>query len=438
MILMMNFKSLNLSEPILLAIRDLGFTKMTPVQERVIPLMLKMQDLIVEAETGTGKTAAFSIPLVEKLRDDTCGVQALVLCPTRELVIQVNENINALMKHLPKCSSLAIYGGQNINTQLKALKKLPSILVATPGRLLDHLRQGSIRLNDLRTVILDEADKMLEMGFKEDLENILRLSRGTKQIALFSATMPSAVLRLAHKYQKKAEKINLVKKKLVSLKIDQKYIEIKTEHKIELLKRLLFAYKLSSVMIFCNTKLQVDKLYYALKDSGFSVANLHGDLKQNKRDAVMRKFRESEVRILIATDLAARGIDVDDIEAVINFTLPREAEDYVHRIGRTARAGKSGYAFTLLSHNETKYLKELALKQQQNVEKVSIPKIDDLDLSTVEIIKNTLIDSTLNKKTVKTLIKKIREINEELNSSEAREKTLEYLLKKSPSIFGSF
>jgi len=434
----MNFKSISLSESMLNALRDMGFQSMTPVQEKVIPLMLKGKDVTAQAETGTGKTAAFAIPLIEKIMKESSEIQALVLCPTRELTMQVADHFNSLLKYHEDINCVAIYGGQGINTQLKFLKSQPRIIVATPGRLLDHIKQGTIKLRALRVLVLDEADKMLEMGFKDDLEAIFHASKNRQQTALFSATMPQEIVRLAHKHQKKAEMINLVKKKTTELKIEQKYFETKLELKLELIKRLLFSYRIHSAMIFCNTKVQVDRLYYALKDQGFSVANLHGDLKQNKRDAVMRKFREGEAQILIATDIAARGIDVDDIEAVFNYNLPRDSEDYVHRVGRTARAGKSGYAFSLVTPVEVKFLREIAEKQKQSVSKAAIPSISSIELGSIEIIKNTLIDSTLTKKASKKYLKMIKDLEADgLSGADLKEAVSKKLVAAKDSVFGA-
>ncbi len=434
----MNFKAINLSELTLNGLRDMGFQSMTPVQEKAIPLMLKMKDITVQAETGTGKTAAFAIPVIERIIKETVDIQALVLCPTRELTIQVAEHFNLLLKYHENIACMAIYGGQSMNAQLKTLKTQPRIIVATPGRLLDHIKQGTVKLRAVKTLILDEADKMLEMGFKDDIEAILHATKNREQTALFSATMPQEIVRLAHKHQKKPEFLNLVKKKVIEIKIDQKYFETKAEQKIELIKRLLFAYRLRSVMIFCNTRVQVDKLYYTLKDEGFSVANLHGDLKQNKRDAVMRKFREGEAQILIATDIAARGIDVDDIEAVINYNLPRDSEDYVHRIGRTARAGKSGYAFSVVTPLEVKFLREICEKQKLSVTRSAVPGINSIDLGSVEMIKNTLIDSSLTKKTSKKFLKMMKDLEAEgFIGEDLKEEIIKKLLNTKTSVFGA-
>jgi ATP-dependent RNA helicase DeaD len=434
----MNFKAINLSELTLNGLRDMGFQSMTPVQEKAIPLMLKMKDITVQAETGTGKTAAFAIPVIERIIKETVDIQALVLCPTRELTIQVAEHFNLLLKYHENIACMAIYGGQSMNAQLKTLKTQPRIIVATPGRLLDHIKQGTVKLRAVKTLILDEADKMLEMGFKDDIEAILHATKNREQTALFSATMPQEIVRLAHKHQKKPEFLNLVKKKVIEIKIDQKYFETKAEQKIELIKRLLFSYRLRSVMIFCNTRVQVDKLYYTLKDEGFSVANLHGDLKQNKRDAVMRKFREGEAQILIATDIAARGIDVDDIEAVINYNLPRDSEDYVHRIGRTARAGKSGYAFSVVTPLEVKFLREICEKQKLSVTRTAVPGINSIDLGSVEMIKNTLIDSSLTKKTSKKFLKMMKDLEAEgFIGEDLKDEIIKKLLNTKTSIFGA-
>lgn len=434
----MNFKSLNLSKATIQAIDDMGFTKLTPIQEKAIPLLLKGNDIIGQAETGTGKTLAFAIPAIEQIDSKSKEIQVLVLCPTRELACQVSEEFTQLMKYNPELSCVPIYGGQKFSTQLKAIAEGPQVIVGTPGRVLDHIKQGSLRLRSVKMVTIDEADKMLEMGFLNDIEAILTSTKNRKQTALFSATMQAVILQLAQKYQKKSQHINLVKKKEQELKINQVYCEVEPDLKLEAIKRLMAFHRIRSALVFCNTRSQVDGLFHKLKDEGFSVANLHGELDQRKRDAVMRKFREGEAKILIATDIAARGIDVDDIEAVFNFNLPRESQDYVHRVGRTGRAGKEGLAVSLVTPQELKHLKEITTKQDISVKREAMPSIQALGLTSVEVLQNALIDCVLNSKTSKKYLKMLRDIQADSNQGpEVVKIFMDNLLKQKTHIFGA-
>ncbi len=434
----MKFSALNLSKEILEALKDMNFNKMTPIQERAIPLLLAGKDLIGQADTGTGKTAAFAIPTIEALKTDTKEIQALVLCPTRELCCQVAEQFSQLMKHHKDFNCVPIYGGQKIEAQIKLIKDHPQIIVGTPGRVLDHMKRGSLRLRSVNTIVLDEADKMLEMGFRDDIESILKTIKDKKQMMLFSATMQADILHLAKKYQNKAQHINLKIDQKEELKIEQIYYTVDYDLKIEAIKRLLSFHRVRSALIFCNTRLQVDKVYDDLKKDGFSSAKLHGDLKQNMRDTVMRKFREGEVKILIATDIAGRGIDVDDIYTIFNYNLPRDSQDYVHRIGRTARAGKSGLAISLINTKELRDIKRIAERHKFDMKAKAIPTIETLGISSVVALQNILIDSTLSKKASKKHLKAIKELQEELKEDHAVVVNyLKNLTSKGNNIFGS-
>ena len=434
----MKFTALHLSKPTLQSLEEMGFTKMTQIQEQAIPILLKGRDLIGQADTGTGKTAAFAIPAIEQLKDDTKEIQVLVLCPTRELACQVADQFTQLMKHREGFTCVPIYGGQKISIQLKLIKNHPQVIVGTPGRVLDHVRQGSLRLRSVRMVILDEADKMLEMGFKDDIEHVVKATPNRKQTCLFSATMQPLILQLAQKYQNKAQHINLCKNKEEELKIKQVYCEVAPDLKIEAIKRLLAFYRIRSALIFCNTRTQVNSVFHHLKEAGFSVASLHGDLEQRKRDAVMRKFREGEARILVATDIAARGIDVDDIEAVFNYNLPRDSQDYVHRIGRTGRAGKTGMAFSLVVPFELKHLKEIITKQKLAIHRESIPSIRSLEISSLEVLQNILIDSTISISTSKQFMKDIKKIQAEASpDDDVVALFMKKMLQKKTHVFGA-
>jgi ATP-dependent RNA helicase DeaD len=434
----MKFSALHLSKQTLQALEDMEFTKMTQIQEQAIPILLKGRDLIGQADTGTGKTAAFAIPAIEQLKDDTKEIQVLVLCPTRELACQVADQFTQLMKYREGFTCVPIYGGQKISIQLKLIKNYPQVIVGTPGRVLDHVRQGSLRLRSVRMVILDEADKMLEMGFKDDIEQVVKSTPNRKQTCLFSATMQPIILELAKKYQNTAQHINLVKNKEEELKIKQIYCEVAQDLKVEAIKRLLAFYRVRSALIFCNTRTQVNSVFDRLKEAGFSVASLHGDLEQRKRDAVMRKFRDGEARILVATDIAARGIDVDDIEVVINYSLPRDSQDYVHRIGRTGRAGKTGMAFSLVVPFELKHLKEIITQQKLAIHRESIPSIRSLNISSLEVLQNVLIDSTISMSTSKQFMKDIKKIQAEATEADdVVDLFMKKLLQKKTNVFGA-
>lgn len=434
----MKFSSLKLSEETLKALELMQFHAMTPIQEKTIPLLMQGKDIIGQAETGTGKTAAFAIPITEAIDLESKEIQALVMCPTRELCCQVADQFTQLMKFHKGYRCTPIYGGQKIEIQLKAIKDHPQVIIGTPGRLMDHVRRGSLRLRATRTVVLDEADQMLNMGFKEDIDAILNTTKGRKQTVLFSATMQPDILRLAQKHQKKAEHISLKKKKEEGPSIKQ--ISYRVEHKLrpEAIKRLLSFHQIKSALIFCNTRRQVDQLTTNLKEAGFGVEKLHGDLKQNRRDTVMKQFRDGETKILIATDIAARGIDVDDIGAVFNFNLPRDSQDYVHRIGRTGRAGKGGFAFSFVHAGEADDLKKIASKHKFQINEEKIPPMIALDFSTIMLLENAIIDSALGKQARKRHIKLLKEIQEETkDEKEAINKFIKDITAKKTHIFGA-
>ncbi len=377
---MPSFTELQLSPATLKAISDLGFSSPSEIQSRTIPVLLTNQDLIGQAGTGTGKTAAFAIPVIEKLDSSSSDIQALVLCPTRELAVQVAQQFALLMKYHKGLSCLAIYGGQNINIQLKTLRKGPQVLIATPGRMMDHIRRGSLKLSELKFLILDEADRMLDMGFKEDIEDILKGTPKTRQTIMFSATMHKEILKLTQKYQNNPEHIDITAGKEQSPQIEQIYFDISRKSKTAALKRLLVFHKIRSALIFCNTKAKVDELARNLKQDGFSVGALHGDIRQNKRDSIMNAFRKDSINLLVATDVAARGIDVSGVEAVFNYDLPRSDEDYLHRIGRTGRAGKGGLAISFAVGAERQHLERIARINSSKIIKTQVPSIEDLAL----------------------------------------------------------
>lgn len=342
-----------ISEETLRAITDMGYEKPTPIQELTITPMLEGKDLIGQAQTGTGKTAAFGIPLVEKIDASDKNVQAIILSPTRELAVQTAGEIQKLGKYRPGLRVLAVYGGQPIERQLRELQYGVQIIVGTPGRVMDHMNRGSLSLSRVKVAILDEADEMLDMGFRDDIENILSQTNEERQTALFSATMPFPILTLAQKYLKDPQMLKVENKQMTVEAIKQTYIQIRSFHKIELLARLLVRDNISRALVFMNTKMGVEEVVTALQNRGFAAAGLHGDMRQIERDAIMARFKQGTVGILIATDVAARGLDIDNVEAVFNYDIPLDVEYYVHRVGRTGRAGKEGRAYTFVVGRET-------------------------------------------------------------------------------------
>lgn len=337
------------------AITEMGFEESTPIQEKTIPIAIEGRDFIGQAQTGTGKTAAFGIPLVDKIEVTEDRIVALIMCPTRELAIQVAEEIEKLGR-FKGIRSLPIYGGQDIVKQIRALRKKPQIIIGTPGRLLDHINRKTIKLDDVRTVILDEADEMLDMGFMEDIQSILSLVPEDRQTMLFSATMPDNIKKLAQQFLKSPEHVSVIPKQVSAPLIQQSYVEVQERQKFEALSRLLDMEAPELAIIFGRTKRRVDELATALQKRGYSAEGLHGDLSQNQRDAVMRKFRDGSIDVLVATDVAARGLDVSGVTHVVNFDLPQDPESYVHRIGRTGRAGKEGTSWTFVTPREIDHL----------------------------------------------------------------------------------
>ena len=338
------------------AIADMGFEEMTPIQESAIPFALEGRDVIGQAQTGTGKTAAFGIPMIEKISTDVEYVQGLVLAPTRELAMQVAEELNRIGQN-KGVKALPVYGGQEIDRQIRALRTRPQIVVATPGRILDHIRRRTIRLANVRMLVLDEADEMLNMGFIEDIERILEETPSERQTMLFSATMPRPIQLLAERFMREAVNVATPARELTVSTIEQFYIEIKENQKFDVLCRLLDTSGPGLSIVFGRTKRRVDEIAEGLIKRGYAAQGIHGDLTQAKRDAVMRKFREGSIDIMVATDVAARGLDIDGVTHIYNLDMPQDPESYVHRVGRTGRAGRTGQATTLVTPREFGLLK---------------------------------------------------------------------------------
>ncbi len=373
------FKDLILSTEVQKAITAMGYEEATPIQARAIPQILAGRDIIGQAMTGTGKTCAFGIPAVEMIDMDASDIQVLILCPTRELAVQVSEEIQAVSKFKKGIRILPIYGGQSIDHQIMALKRKPQIIVGTPGRVMDHMRRHTIKLANLRTLILDEADEMLNMGFREDIDVIIEDLPKERQTLLFSATMSPEIKEITKIYLNNPEHILTVHKELTIPTIEQFYIEVRESSKLELLCRLVDAKNIKLGLVFCNTKKRVDEVTSSLQGRGYSAEALHGDMKQSERTRVMTKFKQGPIDLLVATDVAARGIDVNDIEAVFNYDIPSDEEYYVHRIGRTARAGKKGVSYSFVFGRDMYKLKEIQKFTKTVILPMQPPKISDIE-----------------------------------------------------------
>ena len=374
----MRYEDADIDERILRAVTELGFEQMTPIQEQAIPIFMSGQDIIGQAQTGTGKTAAFGIPILQKIDPEDRSLQAVILCPTRELAMQAADQLRKFSKYMHGIKVLPIYGGQDIVKQIKNLKGGVQIVVGTPGRVMDHMRRHTLRMETVHTVVLDEADEMLNMGFREDIETILKEMPENRQTGLFSATMPKPILDITKTYQKDAAFIKMTPKEVTIPLIKQAYYQVRRQDKEEVLCRLIDYYDPKRALIFCNTKRMVDELTEHLKARGYEVEGLHGDLSQHQRDTVMNLFRSGRANILIATDVAARGIDVSDVEAVYNFDVPEDIEYYVHRIGRTGRAGKTGRSFTLVVGREIYKVRDIERICHTKIRERKIPNAADI------------------------------------------------------------
>ncbi len=374
----MRYEDAGIDERILRAVRELGFEHMTPIQEQAIPLFMTGRDIIGQAQTGTGKTAAFGIPILQKIDPESRYLQAVILCPTRELAMQAAEELRKFSKYMNGIKVLPVYGGQDIVRQIKNLKGGVQIVVGTPGRVMDHMRRHTLKMEHVHTVVLDEADEMLNMGFREDIETILKEMPSERQTGLFSATMPKPILDITKTYQKDAAYIKMTPEEVTIPLIKQAYYQVRKQDKEEVLCRLIDYYDPKRALIFCNTKRMVDELTEHLKARGYEVEGLHGDLTQGQRDTVMNLFRGGRTNILIATDVAARGIDVNDVEAVYNYDVPEDIEYYVHRIGRTGRAGKTGRSFTLVVGREAYKIRDIERVCHTRIKERKVPGAADI------------------------------------------------------------
>jgi ATP-dependent RNA helicase DeaD len=370
------FDEMNLSRPTARAIKDMAFCEPTPIQSQSIPIIMEGKDVIGQAQTGTGKTLAFAIPILEQLSPKGRGVEAIVLCPTRELAVQVADEFKRLTKYRRDARVVAVYGGQPISKQLEALKKGARIIVGTPGRVMDHMNRGTLRLDSVRFTVLDEADRMLDMGFVDDMKTILWAMPEERQTLLFSATMPTSVMDLVNKFQKDPQVIDVAGDQVTVPQVEQSFFEVKPWMKLDMLCKLIDTYSPSASLVFCNTKRRVDEIVRDLKNRGYSVDSLHGDMTQSSRDKAMLRFRKKQSSILVATDVAARGLDVDNIEAVFNYDVPQDEQNYVHRIGRTARMGRSGKAITLALSGELTKLREIQYTAKTRIRRQITPSFN--------------------------------------------------------------
>ena len=382
----MNFEDFDISDDILKAIGDMGFEKPTPIQEMAIPPALKSVDITAQAQTGSGKTLAFAVPVLENIFIPDKSPQAIVLCPTRELCIQVADEIAKTGKYIKKLKVLAVYGGQPIGKQTRVLKKGVHIVVGTPGRVIDHIERENLDLAGVERVVLDEADEMLDMGFRDDIEFILKNTTFKRQTLLFSATIPPEIKKIAESYQNRPKFIKIKNKSKNIPKITQYAFKTNPKYKFDDLCRIIEAYEINSALIFCNTKKGVDFVFKNLKKNGYSSQALHGDMTQKTRDRVMNKFRNGNIRYLTATDVASRGLDISNLDFIINYDVPQSSDDYIHRIGRTARAGKSGSAFTLVSPQDEHSFANIKSRNRTKIMERNVPSDEE-----IETIKNRKI-----------------------------------------------
>ena len=386
-----SFRNLGLSDSTLKSIDEIGYQIPSPIQLQAIPVVLSGRDVVGQAQTGTGKTAAFMLPILEKIDPRNRNVQALVLCPTRELAVQVHDETKRFAKNNRDINILSIYGGQSYDPQIRGLKRGVQIVVGTPGRVIDHMKRKTLKLDHLKFMVLDEADEMLNMGFIDDIESILIETPTDRQTVLFSATMPPEILKIARVHQKNPEVIKVTPRELSNRDINQYYIEVRARDRIGAMIRCIDAFALTSSIVFTNTKREVDELVSKLQSEGYVAEGLHGDLKQVQRDRVMHAFRRKKVNILVATDIAARGIDVNNIDVVFNYDIPLNEENYVHRIGRTGRAGESGVSITFVFGRDMFKLRRIEAYTKSKMKKMPLPNADD--------IKNKRIDKFVNELT---------------------------------------
>ena len=393
----MNYKNTLVAK----SLTEMGFKDFTDIQKQAIPLIEAGTDLIGHSQTGTGKTAAFTLPFLEKIDYNNPHVQALVICPTRELAVQVQTEIEKIGKYLPQLKTTAIYGGASMHRQIKALKRKPQIVVGTPGRLLDMTNRNLVKLKNLEYLVLDEADEMMKMGFKEDIEKIINQSNTNRQTVMFSATMPKQIVKLTKQYMTNPEMISVVSDEETNSDITQYYYQVQPKHKVDAVTRLLQVYQPKLTLIFCNTKRKVDQVTIALTQKGYNVNKIHGDLSQPSRMQVLESFHQGVLDILVATDVAARGLDIKNVEVVVNYDVPEKPEFYVHRIGRTGRIGNKGLALMMVSGRDKYRIKDIERFTKSSIKKRNIPTPEKIEHVTkqkkIETVTSTIEDKPLTK-----------------------------------------
>ncbi len=383
------FADFDLSDDVIKAISKMGFEEPTPIQEKTIPVLLTGKDVIGQAQTGTGKTAAFGIPIVEAVDRHNFGVQALILAPTRELAIQAAEEMNKLGS-FKRLHALPVYGGTSIERQIKALKKGAQVVVGTPGRVLDHIQRRTLSLKAVKIVVLDEADEMLDMGFLDDINKILSETPAQRQTMLFSATMPEGILKISKRYMRNPERIKIASNTLTAPKIDQVFYEVRNAEKVEALTRLIDSDDTGRFLVFCHTKKEADDVSSDLRMRGYDASAMHGDFTQPQREAVLKSFKDGRVDVLVATDVAARGLDISDISHVVNYSIPQDPESYVHRIGRTGRAGREGIAITFVTPREDRQLRLIKSVSKANIKRGKLPSKEDVMASRVSALREKI------------------------------------------------
>lgn len=408
------FNELGLSDNVLKGIDDMGFEEPSKIQSEVIPVLLSGYDVIGQAQTGTGKTLAFGAPILTKIKKENNKIKSIIITPTRELAIQVNDEIARIGKY-SHLKLLPVYGGQPIDRQIKALRNGIDIVVGTPGRVLDLIRRKKIDLTFIEFLVLDEADEMLNMGFIDDIEEIIKNSNDTRQTMLFSATMPNEIKKLAKRYMKSEIKhIAIIKNTMTVSTVSQFYFEIKQKDRFESLCRILDVDEPTTAIIFCKTKKGVDELVSAMQTRGYNVEGMHGDLNQNQRLNTLKKFKEGNIDFLVATDVAARGIDVEDVSHVINYDLPQDIESYVHRIGRTGRANKEGIAYSLVTVKEYMNIKQIEKVTKSKIKRKEIPTVEDIFHAKYRSMLERVKES-LNNENYKRFIPLATELDDEFN-----------------------
>lgn len=431
------FVELELSLPLLQALSDMGFEEATPIQTAAIPLLLQGRDVIGQAQTGTGKTLAFGLPILQQVNPVLPQVQALVLCPTRELALQVTDELLKAARHIPGLQPVTIYGGQPIERQFRLLSRQPAVVVGTPGRIIDHLERQTLDLSHVHYLVLDEADEMLNMGFQEDIEAILAYIPESRQTIFFSATMPPAILKLTKQYQHEPQMLSMLSATLTVPATEQFYLETRETNKIDVLTRLLDVHHIQLGLVFCARKTRVDELVGQLQARGYFADALHGDMRQGQRESVLNKFRNGTLDILVATDVAARGIDINDVEAVFNFDMPYDSENYVHRIGRTGRAGKTGKAFTLVTRKELSKIKLIEKHTRSKIHPVSIPTFQDVQEKRISALFKQLGEDFAQPGILRPYLALIEEWLEEQDctATEAAAALLKHTLKLKPEAY---